>query len=378
GSDRGDGTIQLNWEANTEVDLKGYQLFRCFARGGEFALVGDVITATEWSDDLTGTVINDSIYYRLAAMDERANVSPKTPVLVIARADVTPPSTPLLMRADPTPDGVAFKWAFSTDDDIVRHELQRRPTGTPDWVTILNVPAGAEGEYRNGDDAPDYLDETPLQRRRYDYQLLAFDDAGLGAGSQVLTLTPYDDGQRSAIEHINLIQECQDTVYDHALPSVTQEHIETSLATIQSVGDLTESERVNLYMDLRMHDLIISYEDKWRNYATYKIVERLELILLQTERVRITNCTVELKWFHDLDPDILHFQIYRSRRGSRLRPYKSLPTTYFAGQPGLGFNLLGWKDTDVEHGLRYVYKIGVVYRDGGFARQSAGVTVLVE
>jgi len=213
GEDRGDGSVILNWDTNTEADLKGYRLLRCYARGGNFATVSvDALTETAWTDDLTGTVINDSIFYRLLALDQRANASPKTPVLAIARVDITPPAKPVLARVDPTPQGVALSWEYSGDEDIVRHELQRRAVGTPEWVIVATVLVGTEDQFVvsnfNIEGDINYLDDSDLQRRAYDYQFLAFDDADLGAGSDIVTIRPYDSGERGEIQDIAISFVC--------------------------------------------------------------------------------------------------------------------------------------------------------------------------
>jgi hypothetical protein len=39
---------------------------------------------------------------------------------------------------------------------------------------------------------------------------------------------------------------------------------------------------------------------------------------------------------------------------------------------------LSYTDTDVQPGVRYVYKVMAVHKDGGFSREGSGVTVVVE
>ncbi|MEZ5044756.1 MAG: hypothetical protein R2828_32970 [Saprospiraceae bacterium] len=54
-----------------------------------------------------------------------------------------------------------------------------------------------------------YLDESQLERREYDYQFVAFDEAGLAAGSEIISVRPYDSGSRGSIEDFQIEPDCR-------------------------------------------------------------------------------------------------------------------------------------------------------------------------
>lgn len=384
--DQGNGKVVLNWDANTEADLKGYRLLRCYARGGEFAVVNvDVLTENTFTDDLTGVIVNDSIFYRLLAEDGRANASPKTPVLVVPRVDITPPGKPVLASATPTPAGIAIKWEYSADTDVVRHELQRRVTGSGDWVTVATVPAGEEADFvvENFDVAGtvNFVDDGDLLRGSYDYQFLAYDDGDLSAGSETVTLRPYDSGERGEIRDLGLRFACTDSLIISVIDEAVDQNLANLLLAYEENGELTEEQLKQTLQALEMNGLITAADfEEWTSLSSGAFAERIkELRDTNQPTKKRTNCSVVLEWSYPIDPTIQHFQVLRSRKGSRLRPYKVLPPGYFfAGALPAGRQLLSFEDTDAEVGARYVYKVMALHVDGGYSVEGGGVTVLVE
>ncbi|MEM9929911.1 MAG: hypothetical protein AAF840_08845, partial [Bacteroidota bacterium] len=386
GVDEGNGEVVLTWAANTEEDLRGYQLFRCYARGGEFAAVGpEVLTGTTFRDNLAGTIINDSIFYRLHAEDGRANASEKTPVLVVARVDITPPGKPTLARVNATPSGIALKWEYSADEDVVRHELQRRVKGARDWTVVVSVPAAAEEdfliEHFDAAGSVNYVDETDLPRGDYEYQFLAFDEMNLGAGSDIIGVRPHDSGERGEIQDLTISFVCTDstvtTYLDETLSDIMQKLIDRS----QAGFPLTEMERSSILLGLEMNGLLTATQfPEWKALSDADFGARVaEYYGTNGPKTERTNCLIKLEWSYPLDPSIQHFQLFRSRKGSRIRPYKALPVAYFfTGAVPTGRQLLTFSDDDVEPGARYVYKVMAVHWDGGYSKEGRGVTVVVE
>ena len=386
GEDLGDGSLVLTWDKNTESDFKGYRLFRCYARGGEFAVVGpDIITDTTFTDNLRGIIVNDSIFYRLHAEDGRANASTKTPVLIVARVDITPPGKPTLARINATPAGIAVDWEYSADDDIVRHELQRRLNGTRDWTTVVTVAAGSEDDYlvENFEAAGsvNYVDESQLPRGEYDYQFLAFDDAGLGAGSEIVTLRPHDSGERGEIRDLAVGFTCADSTVTTGLDEARNQSISNFLSSFEDNQQVTDIEFKSVFQAMEMSGWVTSTQfAEWQDMTPPEVYEQVkELYAENGPQTKRTNCTIQLEWGYQLDPSIQHFQVYRSRRESRLRPYVVLPLSHFyEGPVPTGSQSLSYTDTDVQPGVRYVYKVMAVHKDGGFSREGSGVTVVVE
>ncbi|MFK8165492.1 MAG: fibronectin type III domain-containing protein, partial [Lewinella sp.] len=386
GEDEGNGEVVLTWAENTEADLRGYRLFRCYARGGEFAVTGpEVLTGTTFTDNLGGKIINDSIYYRLQAEDGRANASEQTPVLVVARVDITPPGKPTLARVNATPSGIAVTWKYSADDDVVRHELQRRPRGTRDWTVVVSVAAEAEEDYlvENFDAAGsvNYVDETDLPLGDYEYQFLAFDEMNLGAGSEIVGIRPHDSGERGEIEDLAISFACTDSTTTTYLDETVNELMIKIIEASQAGAPLTEMERKAILMGMEMSGLVTRTQfPEWAALSDADFGLRVaQMRGANAPNTTLTNCSIKLQWSYPLDASLQHFQLYRSRRGSRLWPYQALPVNYFfTGSVPTGRQLLTFVDRDAQPGVRYVYKVMAVHWDGGYSKEGRGVTVVVE
>lgn len=84
--DSGDQEVTLNWDANDEDDLSGYNLYRStesFSGISDIKPVNssDVIQETEFND--TNVENGTTYYYRLTAVDENSNESDISPELEI-------------------------------------------------------------------------------------------------------------------------------------------------------------------------------------------------------------------------------------------------------------------------------------------------------
>mgnify|MGYP001595569545 CR=1 FL=1 len=84
-------TVNLVWNANSEIDLAGYKVYRALGTSAPTLLVtlGKVITYT----DTTIPNVNQTVAYQLSAFDSKGNESAKcAPVSIVI--DVSPPTVP--------------------------------------------------------------------------------------------------------------------------------------------------------------------------------------------------------------------------------------------------------------------------------------------
>ncbi len=96
------GANELSWEANVEPDLRGYQLLRRRAEGGEIEVVAELsFNATRAVDSAVAP--GERVTYRLIAIDgDGLRSSPSDP-LEISALDYG-------LRAHVTPEGVRLSW----------------------------------------------------------------------------------------------------------------------------------------------------------------------------------------------------------------------------------------------------------------------------
>jgi hypothetical protein len=204
GSIKKDGKIKLSWTANTDTDLLGYKIYISYGRKNPFTQVtSDHVKGTEYRTEIKPDNANDTIYYKISAVDQRYNISKYSDSIYLLIPDRNPPSDPVLKRVTPTQNGVRVSWALSSSPDIEKHYLQRRFSSATKWTNIITITPTKiypplpllPDEF----EAANYIDIDSLALRDYDYRMMAIDTAGNESISSVVTIRPYDDGKRGLI-----------------------------------------------------------------------------------------------------------------------------------------------------------------------------------
>ena len=131
------GTIRLRWDANTESDLGGYNLYSDEANPGKFVVI-DTFPVSETFTVRTSVPEGD-ISYKLAAFDVSANISTLTTPYVLA-AD----------GADATGTGEPGGGPQAIDGETGLGPDHKAPGATFDYVVDASGYGGAENAMRAG------------------------------------------------------------------------------------------------------------------------------------------------------------------------------------------------------------------------------------
>lgn len=382
-----EGIVNLSWQANTEEDLEGYRIYRSFVRNGQFVLVSaGTIPENSYSDDLKTNVLTDSVYYRIQASDLRSNYSVYSPIIAVQRADITPPALPVLHKANPTPAGVALAWRYSSSDDVAYHELQRKPKDAPGWEALLQIANEERDQYVVEDSSQItgicYLDESLLERREYDYQFVAFDEGGLAAGSEIVTVRPYDSGQRGSIENFQIQSDCEWVNINSPIDLALKDKMDQVITEYEATSTIDVALRNSTIMGLEMAGVIENTEmAAWQAYPDLQFYNETNTLHADYEAGATTQvCAINLSWAYEMESSVTGFQIHRSRRGSRMKLYKTLPIDFFFenGAPSSGNQSFSFSDEEIETEIRYVYKIMAVHSDGGYSEVSRPLTLVID
>ncbi len=128
------GIVTLNWDANTEDDLWGYYVYGTNDLKTNFLRISNYpIKGTSFKDTIALNTLTKRVYYRVAALDKRTNISDLSKVEVLSRPDTIPPSPALIISVKSLPQGVEIAWNTSAFLDVERQLLQRR---VDEWKTI--------------------------------------------------------------------------------------------------------------------------------------------------------------------------------------------------------------------------------------------------
>ena len=175
-----DGLALISWEASAATDAIGYRVWFSNGAGREGTRLTDTLEVrTSFRDTLDLTAVNDTVYYRVAALDERENVGAWSEPLALPIPDIIPPAPPRLRSFSADTNGVRFSYAPSSSDDVAGYTFERRARFTDYWEAFANLPPVAE--------VSTYLDGSGADDITYEYRLVALDEQGLRGVSNVLT-----------------------------------------------------------------------------------------------------------------------------------------------------------------------------------------------
>tara|TARA_R110000796_G_scaffold250788_2_gene380588 strand:- start:96379 stop:98445 length:2067 start_codon:yes stop_codon:yes gene_type:complete len=178
------GIIQLNWDKNSEEDLKGYRIFRSNNPDVEFSEVTKTAHLGEsFIDTIPIKNLNQKLYFKLKAEDHRYNRSKFSELLVVDKPDVTPPSSPIFITYNITAKGVELTWMPSSSEDVDSHIIFRKNNADPNglWEQITESKKLTDSLF---------LDNSINDAGLYAYTIVAKDRVGLeSTPTDALTIT---------------------------------------------------------------------------------------------------------------------------------------------------------------------------------------------
>ncbi|MBR9855892.1 MAG: hypothetical protein GYB37_15160 [Algicola sp.] len=134
------GVVTLSWAANTEKDILGYRIFRGNNKDEEYSQITiSPHQNTIYYDSVSVKNLNSRIYYQIIAVDQRFNMSEPSEILELNKPDFIKPTQPVFKSYKITEGKVHLVWANSSSNDVIKHELYRKQTGSPDWKLVYTV-----------------------------------------------------------------------------------------------------------------------------------------------------------------------------------------------------------------------------------------------
>ncbi len=126
----------LTWNANTETDLAGYNVYRSGAPAGTFTKLNPaLLTGSAFAD--TGAPSGAVSYYRVTAVDTSSNES--APATASAGVDVTAPSAPGGLAAAATNTGIVLSWTANPEVDVAGYQVYRSATEGGTYVRVTGA-----------------------------------------------------------------------------------------------------------------------------------------------------------------------------------------------------------------------------------------------
>ena len=184
------GILRLRWKKNSEKDVKGYIVSYANQRDHDFTTaVNKAIFSNEFSDTLRLWTLTEKIFYTVRAVDKNNNTSRFSDTLEVVKPDIVPPSSPVFKKYKLENKGLTLEWIPSSSSDVVRHILKRREltSGGFKEIAIFGIKS-----------QKNFADTTVKSGKKYEYQLMAVDDAGLYSTKPTLLQVRIPDFQGQA------------------------------------------------------------------------------------------------------------------------------------------------------------------------------------
>jgi fibronectin type 3 domain-containing protein len=166
------GVIRIKWKANKEKDLLGYRIFMGNNKKAEFSLMPTAFNKdTVYMDTLSLKLLDKEVYYTLVAFDTHLNASVQSDTVLLKRPDIIPPAAPNFTNYILSDSTIHLFWNNSPSNDLAKTLLMRRSAGDSIATKLATFLASQK--------LTSFIDTTALPQKIYEYQLIAYDDAGL-------------------------------------------------------------------------------------------------------------------------------------------------------------------------------------------------------
>jgi hypothetical protein len=185
------GKVSLAWELGKEADLKGYRVYRANRENDVYIqLTPEPLPGNFFVDTVTMQSLNEVVYYRISAVDHNYNHSAYSTVLALKRPDLIAPAAPAIRDYLVDQKAVWITWYPSSSSDVAEHMLQRKEVQeNAGWETVSRLDGTSDS----------FRDTTVLLQKRYQYRVLAQDDAGNQSISRPIQVWTVDNGLRKGI-----------------------------------------------------------------------------------------------------------------------------------------------------------------------------------
>lgn len=163
--------IKLSWEAVSGA--KSYRLERATAADGEYTVIADNLTATEYTDE--GLTADTKYYYRGYSINSSAE-HPASAVLEVSTLQFVAPSAAMGLRISGGANSASLRWTFAYD---AVYRILRATEANGTFTVVADKVEGTS-----------YVDEGLTNGQTYYYKVQPWNEAGNGPESEVLSATP--------------------------------------------------------------------------------------------------------------------------------------------------------------------------------------------
>jgi len=209
--------ILLTWNANSEPDLAGYQIYINNTDWGSARMLAyhkfHKIFGTDTSYTVAGLAEEVAYGFTIAAFDEVPQESWESDPAWATTLDETPPNSPTsLIVFHPTVNSLTLSWNANSEADVVGYTINRSNSINGPFSTIgPGIISGTQ-----------FIDTDLYENTRYYYKIKAVDDA-------------------------NLESDFSEIAFGTTLPSPKPPEINNSIPDFEILEDTIDDSSINLY-----------------------------------------------------------------------------------------------------------------------------------
>jgi hypothetical protein len=162
------GIVHLSWPIASTPDLSGYNVY--VANGPDEVFIrknSNILRDSIWKDTIAINTLTEEIYYKIAAVDVRSNVSDFSDEIKLKKPDKIAPAAPVFKDFKVDSSYIQLFWINSNSKDVVTHILRRRTNGQP-WTDVAKIT----------DFDTKFNDKNVEPKTQYEYKIVAIDDDG--------------------------------------------------------------------------------------------------------------------------------------------------------------------------------------------------------
>ncbi len=321
-----DEKVEVSWDEVYAKDLKGYYVYFANGKNGEYNPINtSPHKKTTLEHNFNVGMEIDSIFFKVAASDNRGNISNTSEPLGIKRPGKFGAANPIIHSITPFTGGdkgMVISFSFSPDNDVKFHKLERRSASNASWMEVARINKANQPSFTTGPDEDTFIDSTYIRNEGLEYRLLVTDMDDMVTGSETIEAFPINSQADGYINEFKLKQASTPT----PLPPLSQ-------FQSQIANQLPAS----------------------------------------------SNHSIKLSWLYDNTPRLDGFTIYRGVTGGHLIEYTTVPKDDLEQELESGDKYkFYFEDSSLIGNKRYVYKVMAQHLDGSTSHMSSAISVKID
>lgn len=166
------GLLMLSWDANTDIDLKGYRIYRSVSddnnEDNRYVVAHQGTIDTTYYEEPMPKNVRNPFAFIVRAVDSSLNVSDPSNIVIGQLPDVIPPVAPFIKTSFEQDNHLVIEWMPNVEADLASYNIYKRTKG--DTTGFVKMNFSPIPKYLNR-----YMDKEAVRGQFYEYYIEAVD-----------------------------------------------------------------------------------------------------------------------------------------------------------------------------------------------------------